>query len=312
MGGMFAGIPQEALIIAGLSGPEGGMKFLAPFMTQSPIEVMGPNGPMFVSPWQARGLPSPKTTLDIRKDDRDERQFDFDKKHKLSVFGLDSAKAQSEIYNRNLVPGQDGRMVPNTGLATQGAAADAAKQDIDALGKSRDAAGIAIQSIANLHRARELIDKGIVTGVGADFRVALGNALKTYGILDVGDAVSNTEAFKGAIGQEVLNVLRQTRPATDQDRIFAEKLIGGNVALTEESLRKLIDIGERVARETITRHNSRARPYIDNEQFTPEWRKNLGVQEPGPYTASPKPAPPASSVTVPMPGATGRPWERFK
>jgi hypothetical protein len=73
----FAGLPPEILMLSGMAGPQQGMQFLSPFLSAPPVEVMGPNGPMFVQRHQAMGLPSPGTMLDYASLYDRARQSDF-------------------------------------------------------------------------------------------------------------------------------------------------------------------------------------------------------------------------------------------
>lgn len=120
----FAGLPPEILMLSGMVGPNEGMKFLSPFLSAPPVEVMGPDGrPQYVQRHQAFGMPSPKTMIDMKE---------FDLKNinqpvsiggngaptinqmlgqtpefllKLAQAGAQIRNTQSEIANRPIQPG---------------------------------------------------------------------------------------------------------------------------------------------------------------------------------------------------------------
>lgn len=327
-GGVFDNLPRDVLLMAGMLGPQQGMQFLSPFLSAPPVEVMGPNGPMFVQRQQAFGMPSPGSIMDIRK-------YNLENVNKPISVGADGAPSvnqmlgqtpqfllelakgsagirnqQSEVANRNMVPDGNGGFVPNTGAANAAAGQDIAKKDVDQLMAARGDMQQTIAGIKAVHTARELLDKGIVAGSGAEWRLNFGNALKTYLGIDIGkDAVSNTQAYMTSLANQISQNLQALRPATDKDVLFAKQMAGGNIDFTPEALRKILDIGEAAAREKITSYQRRAAPYQGAQWVPAEVRENLRVDMPPDYVKS-QPLPPAT--TVPMPGqGGGAPWKKW-
>lgn len=119
----FAGLPPEILMLSGMAGPQQGMQFLSPFLSAPPVEVMGPNGPMFVQRHQAFGMPSPGTVLGFRKEDRENFNSPIMRNPdgtpsinwllgqtpefllKAATAGSQIRNTQSEIANRPIQPG---------------------------------------------------------------------------------------------------------------------------------------------------------------------------------------------------------------
>jgi len=106
---------------------------------------------------------------------------------------------------------------------------------------------------------RNLLKAGAITGTGAEFFVGFNNALKQAGV-DFGyaDAASNSQAYAAAMGANVGRIIKQFGAGTglsDADREYAAQIAGGKIALTEASLRKILDINDRAANRVIDLHN---------------------------------------------------------
>ena len=126
--------------------------------------------------------------------------------------------------------------------------------------KSQATAQDAADMINTIKIGRGLIQQGIVTGFGADFRVDLGRALKLAGIETGDDAVANTQAFAATMAQNVGKLIKQFGAGTglsDADREYAIKMAGGQITLDEGAIKKILDINERAAKNTIEQHNKK-------------------------------------------------------
>jgi len=149
---------------------------------------------------------------------------------------------------------------------------------------------------------RDLLKSGAITGTGANFLVGFNNALKQAGI-DFGyaDAASNSQAYAAAMGANVGRIIKQFGAGTglsDADREYAAQIAGGKIALTEASLRKILDINDRAANRIIDLHNKNVSGIKTNIPLTVE--KPVGIA-PQPSAASQipsgAPAAPASNIT---------------
>jgi hypothetical protein len=120
--------------------------------------------------------------------------------------------------------------------------------------------------------ALDLLDRGAITGFGADFRVGFGKALQLAGV-DLGkDEISNTEAFLASRVKEVGNLITLFGAGTglsDADRAYAEKAAAGNINLTEDSMRKIIDINNRAATNLIANYNATVQDLVDRGYEAP-------------------------------------------
>lgn len=127
----------------------------------------------------------------------------------------------------------------------------------------------AVKSMRGSIVARELLDGGMITGTGANWRLSAAKALATVGLTD-GATVANTEAYMAARARDVLNLVKGLGSATaisDADREFANRMAAGQIDLSETGMRKILDLLDRYSRETIDRHNR------DAERLPPELSK---------------------------------------
>lgn len=107
--------------------------------------------------------------------------------------------------------------------------------------------------------AKKILNAGAITGTGAQFFIGVNNALKQAGIETTStDAAANSQAYVATMGANVGKLIKQFGAGTglsDADRKFAADMAGGNITLTEQSMRKIIDINDRAATNVIKRHN---------------------------------------------------------
>lgn len=130
-----------------------------------------------------------------------------------------------------------------------------AKRIIDSQVAAQDAAAI----IDTVKTGRDIMKSGMITGAGADFLVSFNQALKTAGI-DAGyaDASANSQAYAANMAANVGKLIKQFGAGTglsDEDRKFATDMAGGRVSLDSKAINKILNINEKAARNTITRHN---------------------------------------------------------
>jgi hypothetical protein len=130
-----------------------------------------------------------------------------------------------------------------------------AKRIIDSQVAAQDAAAI----IDTVKTGRDIMKSGMITGAGADFLVNFNQALKTAGI-DAGfaDAAANSQAFAANMAGNVGRLIKQFGAGTglsDADREFATAMAGGKIAVDAKAISRILDINEKAARNTITRHN---------------------------------------------------------
>ena len=135
------------------------------------------------------------------------------------------------------------------------------KGQAEALLKGRAAADDAVEIINAVQEGRNILDKGMVTGFGANFIVGAGQALKQAGVDFGGDATANAQAYTANMAQNVGKLIKQFGAGTglsDADRQYANKMAGEEIALDEKAIRKILDINEKAARNLIRLQNKRA------------------------------------------------------
>jgi len=133
------------------------------------------------------------------------------------------------------------------------------KEQAGELIKGRAAARDAASIIDTVKTGRDIMKSGMITGAGADFLVNLNQGLKTVGI-DAGyaDASANSQAFAANMAGNVGKLIKQFGAGTglsDADREFAKEMAGGRISLDAKAINRILDINEKAARNTITRHN---------------------------------------------------------
>jgi hypothetical protein len=147
---------------------------------------------------------------------------------------------------------------------------------------------------------------GVITGAAAGDRLALQKIGSLLGVADP-SAITNTEALRAAAGPLVLATVKGLGAGTsisNSDRDFAAEMAGGNIALNESSIRRMIDIQEQAAREKMTRSQRVINQLI---QTNP----NLANLAPLLTAPPPEARPPAASQSAPpAPVAPNRPAQR--
>ena len=105
----------------------------------------------------------------------------------------------------------------------------------------------------------DILEQDIITGPLAESRTAVEKILAQAGIVD-GQRVANTEAFLASAAQQTLSLLSTGAVGagtgiSDADREFLAKAAGASISLTEESIRRIININKKVARNVYNAHN---------------------------------------------------------
>jgi len=126
-----------------------------------------------------------------------------------------------------------------------------------------------VTSLRNIQEAKSLLDSGVITGVGAKFLTDMGNLLSTrIGFKAFDNPVKNTEAYSAIIGIQVGQIIKQFGSGTglsDADREYAERIVAGDVTLTEKSLRRIIEINERGHSNIIKNFNKKAKQVMSKK-----------------------------------------------
>jgi hypothetical protein len=101
-----------------------------------------------------------------------------------------------------------------------------------------------------------LLDSGkVITGTGADYRLALGKAMNLVGVTD-SETVANTELLSTQLAKNTLDAIKASGLGagsgfSNADRDFLEKAVGGQITLEKETLKRLATVAHNVARATV-------------------------------------------------------------
>ena len=153
----------------------------------------------------------------------------------------------------------------NTGKAYTGAFGEGiAKEDLGKYSIAEKAPSI----YQNAINTEDLLNKGAITGLGADFKLNLARALNVVGANN-NEIIKNTEQLVANRGQIVLDSIKASglgagQGFTDKDRQFLEKVKGGTIELNSNTLRELARIEKSVAQSAIDSWNKRL-PNIPKE-----------------------------------------------
>lgn len=132
------------------------------------------------------------------------------------------------------------------------------KKDVDL----REAAVKTPELADRSNRILEILDSGkVITGAGADFRLAFAKAAKLAGYDD--PTVANTETLAADLANQTLGAVRASglgagNGFSNTDRTFVEKAAGGTINLDSETLRRLATIAHRVSELSAEQWNKRA------------------------------------------------------
>jgi hypothetical protein len=132
------------------------------------------------------------------------------------------------------------------------------------------AAEDAISTMDTINLGRDLLNKGMVTGFGADFLVSAGQALKQVGIDLNSDATANAQTYAATLAGNVGRLISLFGAGTglsNADREYAAQMAGGQIKLDERALRRILDINERSARNVITKHNANVDRFKAGDEF---------------------------------------------
>ncbi len=156
-------------------------------------------------------------------------------------------------------------LVVNTGKAYTGAFGEGiAKEDLNTYSIAQKAPTI----YQNALTTEDLINKGAITGLGAEFKLNLARTLNVVGANNA-DIIRNTEQLVANRGKVVLDSIKASglgsgQGFTDKDRQFLEKVSGGTIELNSKTLLELARIEKRVAQSAVDVWNKRL-PNIPKE-----------------------------------------------
>jgi hypothetical protein len=133
------------------------------------------------------------------------------------------------------------------------------KGQADKVLTSKASAEDAAQILATNMVGKTLLDKGMITGAGADFFVQLNKGLLRAG-MDFGgaDAAQNSQAYGALMAANTAKIIKQFGAGTglsDADREYALKAAAGDISMDEKAIRKILNINNKAAQNAINKHN---------------------------------------------------------
>lgn len=159
-----------------------------------------------------------------------------------------------------------------------------------------------VDQIKGIYEARRALDGGAITGLGADPKLFLAKVGTMFGLPD--NVVANTETARAALGEQVLASAKALGAnPSNADRVYIEKVKGGSIELNETSLRKIMDIQEKWARDSIRRANSAGQKMLQaNPKELGGVSGMLAIEEPEDYATWSKSNPAQAPQSQPAPG----------
>lgn len=150
-------------------------------------------------------------------------------------------------------------------------------------------AGQAVQTIERADRIADLLESGVITGTGAEARLAVERLLRTAGMID-GRRVVNTEQLMTELATGTLAASGQlSGPTSDRDILFLREVAAGRIDLTPETISRAATVARAVAERTVTRFNDIATTVQADERLPASVRE---LYRPRSFpTRAPRPAP---------------------
>ncbi|MGL4573830.1 MAG: hypothetical protein ACRCV9_03475, partial [Burkholderiaceae bacterium] len=164
-------------------------------------------------------------------------------------------------------------------------AAETQKGQAKGLLDSRESASNARDSIYTTQQARELLKTNPITGTGADFRLSLSKAGKTFfGVELDPQQVSNSEYLRSILGGRVLDQAKALGAnPSNTDRDFIKEIVG-TLANDPGAMGRLLDFQEHLAWRGIDSYNRQAGEAMQRNPgaYTTDPRINFGAIRPLP------------------------------
>lgn len=124
-------------------------------------------------------------------------------------------------------------------------ATGAAKMAEDQLAAGQTAA----VNLSNSNTIRSLLDEGAITGFGAEGKVLVGSALQNLGITPEDPRIANSRVLMSQLANRSLDAAGRMKgqgAITEPERKLLQEAAGSNIALGEGTIRRILDITDRV------------------------------------------------------------------
>jgi len=254
--------PQKALgILMGSKSPQSQALAQALLADQLKTQVLPEGGTIIRGGIGGQG----QTITSGPKKTTEQKEYEFAKDQGFQGSFLDYQKTLKQAGANNLTV--------NTGQSyTSAFGKGVADQDLNKF----TAAQGAPKQIESAQKTIELLDKGAITGFGANYKLNLARALNVAGVKNE-DLIKNTEQLVANRGSAVLNNIKASglgagQGFTDKDRQFLERVVGGSIDLNGETLKELARLQKASDQRNVERWNKRV------GEINPNVRKDMGFK----------------------------------
>lgn len=132
--------------------------------------------------------------------------------------------------------------------------------EVENYGELRTKADSALRLLEVNKISEEIGEQGFISGLGGEAKLNVIKALESVGLApqEASDLASNTEAFfayRGRAVAEIITAFGSGNAISDKDREYAQKIAAGEISMTKESIKRLLEIERRHARNTILANN---------------------------------------------------------
>ena len=154
------------------------------------------------------------------------------------------------------------------------------------------AAQAAPETVSRAQRIRDVLSQGAYTGTGANAKLEIGKGLRAAGIDFGGSDIENTEALAAEMARSTLDSIKSSGLAgsqglTEGERKFLERAVAGQISLEPATIRRLADLNERVARNTMQRWNDTATRVGKTNPMLLQQLGMVPIEQPGPTGGGP-------------------------
>lgn len=143
----------------------------------------------------------------------------------------------------------------STTIMNDTSAAESVKGAMSALNTQRDEATAARKDIQATTRALATLTRGFPTGVKGKFVQSAPTIARLIGIGGVDDA----KIYMTQIADRVLPIVRQLAPVTEEDVKLLNMVKGGDISMSADGLKRLLELGNQANEILIDDYNERAR-----------------------------------------------------
>jgi hypothetical protein len=161
----------------------------------------------------------------------------------------------------------------------------AVKVAIDRVGESQKKADAIADGIVVSHDLLAQLDtkSGIFSGQWANQKLTLAKIGQAVNLNIAPEQITNTEAFSALVGKKVAQTVKSFGSGTsitDGDRKYAAKMEAGDITLDDTSIRRILNITDKINRGIIDKHNKGVADLVRSRPELRDLAPNLTVDMP--------------------------------